>query len=163
MLSFKNRISCASTEEADENSSCPYNCNVLILKTQERPRDNPENCYWEKTSQNETIGCPGKQFIFSSKWYSTSNPLSSQLSTIASQSTLGVELDLHQPIPRGANFGWNNRCFQGSRRCEFPHFTLDAIKVFFSKLLILFNFSSFIWLLIMPDTSWGNTYARAGV
>ena len=33
-----------------------------------------------------------KQFILSSKWYSTSNSLSSQLSTIVSQSALGAEL-----------------------------------------------------------------------
>jgi len=60
MSSLKNGINCTYTEETDENSNYLYHCNISILKTQGSPRDNLENYYWEKTSQNETINCPSK-------------------------------------------------------------------------------------------------------
>ena len=60
MPSLKNGINRTHTKETNENSSCPYNCNISIFKTQGSPRGNPENHYWEKTSQNETINCLGK-------------------------------------------------------------------------------------------------------
>jgi len=50
------------------------------------------------------------------------------------------QLDLHQPSPRRADFGWNNRCFQNDRKCEPFHLILDAAEVFSQKFLILFNF-----------------------
>ena len=60
MSNLKNEINYTHTKETDENISCPYNCNISIFKMQSSPRGNPENHYWEKTSQNETISCPGK-------------------------------------------------------------------------------------------------------
>ena len=70
----------------------PHDHDVSIFKAQGGPRGNLESHYWEKTPQNETINCSGKQSIFFSNWGSTSDPPFSQLSTIASQSTLGAEL-----------------------------------------------------------------------
>ena len=49
MPSFKNRISYASIEEADENSRYPRNRNVSIFEAQGSLRDNLENHFWEKT------------------------------------------------------------------------------------------------------------------
>ena len=91
MSYFKNGIGC-STGETDENSCCLHYRDISIFKAQGSLRDNLENYYWEETPQNKTISCSGKQFISFSKWYSIADFVLSQLSSIASQPTLGVEL-----------------------------------------------------------------------
>ena len=100
-----------------------------------------------------------------------SDPVLSQLSSIASQSALGVELlsptldstptespsadSQKEPISIGIT--------DASITTENVSFILDTFGEFFFSFLIHLVFSSFIQFLAMSDTSRGNTYARAGV
>jgi len=42
---FENGIGYTFTEEIDESSYCPHNCDISIFKAQGDPRGNPENHY----------------------------------------------------------------------------------------------------------------------
>ena len=98
----------------------------------------------------------------------------SQLSTIASQSSLGAELlsqafDSAPTEPSSADSQKEPISVEitdaptTAENVSFFHFILDACWSIFWKVSDFIQFPSFIWFLAMLDTSRGNTYARAGV